>query len=155
MAMELPDWLRTALEYIGYDWPATNEDTLNGWSGELSTFASTLQTQIDDLNGAIDHVHNTNEGPGIKAFIASARGDDSNVDALENFKKACDLASTGCSVCATIVVTMKGAVIAQLIIMAASLASGPGALLVKQGVKWAVEAAINVVVDRVLNGVGE
>lgn len=155
MAMELPDWLRTALEYIGYDWPATNEDTLNTWSSELSTFATNLQTKIDGLEGAINHVHDANEGPGINAFIAQARGDESNVDALENFKTACDLASTGCTVCAGIVVVMKGAVIAQLVILAASLASGPGALLVKQGVKWAIEAAINIVVDRVLNGVGE
>lgn len=153
MALTLPGWLRTALEYIGYDWPATNEDVLSTWAGQFSQLATTAGTQGADVEGAINHVHTLNEGTGIDAFMQRMSDPDNNADALTSFKEACDIASTCCSVCAGIVVTMKLAVIAQLAILAASLASGPGALLVRQGVKWAIDAAINVVVDRVLNGV--
>ena len=151
--MSLPGWLRTALEYIGYDWPAADEDVLNQWAAEfrgMSTSAGTSHTQL--LN-AVKHVHGANEGPGIEAFFAQLNSSESNVDALENFKTACDLAATGCEVCSALVYTMKCAVIVQLGILAAALASGPGVLLVRQGVKWAIDAAINVAVDRILLGV--
>ncbi|GAB3624299.1 hypothetical protein GCM10027418_23830 [Mariniluteicoccus endophyticus] len=154
MAMTLPDWLRTALEYIGYDWPATNEDVLTQWAGEFTALGASALSSQGEVNAAIRHVHGQNEGTGIDAFMARMNDPDNNADALGSFKEACDIASTCCSVCSGIVVTMKLAVIAQLAILAVSLASGPGALVVRQGVKWAIDAAINVVVDRVLNGVG-
>ena len=107
----------------------------------------------EDLDAAISHLAEHNQGEGLEAFVAALRSPDSNLDALENFKRACDIAAGTCEVCAGIVVVMKGAVIAQLIILAVSLASGPGTLLVRQAVKWAIDYAINVVVDRILNGV--
>lgn len=154
MALMLPDWLAEALNYIGYNWPVTNEDVLNSWSQDFTTLATGATDAHADLEDAITHLASHNQGEGIEAFVAALRSPDSNLDALENFKSACEIASTTCTVCAGIVVVMKGAVIAQLVILAASLASGPGVLAVRQGVKWAIDAAINVVVDRVLNGVG-
>lgn len=153
MGMMLPGWLRTALEYIGYDWPATDEDVLSRWAGEFTQLATSAGGEGSDVKGAINHVHGLNEGTGIDAFMQRMNDPDNNADALVSVKEACDIASTCCTVCSGIVVTMKLAVIFQLGILAASLPSGPGALLVRQGVKWAIDAAINVVVDRVLNGV--
>lgn len=154
MALMLPDWLRTALEYIGYDWPATNEDVLTQWAGDFRSLAGSASAYAGDVAGAVAHVEGNNHGSPVDAFMARMHGADNNGDALASFASACETSATCCEVCAGIVVVMKGAVIAQLIILAASLASGPGALLVRQGVKWAVEAALNVVVDRVLNGAG-
>lgn len=154
MAMMLPVWLSTALNYIGYNWPTTNEDTLRHWSGDFRTLAGTSVSSHEDVDAAIAHLASQNQGEGLDAFVTALRNPDSNLDALENFKRACDIAAGTSEVCAGIVVVMKGAVIAQLIILAVSLASGPGTLLVRQAVKWAIDYAINVVVDRILNGVG-
>ena len=153
MAMMLPGWLSTTLNYIGYNWPTTNEDVMGQWGGDFRTLSGTTAASHEDLDAAISHLAEHNQGEGLEAFVAALRNPDSNLDALENFKKACDIAAGTCEVCAGIVVVMKGAVIAQLIILAVSLASGPGTLLVRQAVKWAIDYAINVVVDRILNGV--
>lgn len=78
------------------------------------------------------------------------RDGDSNLEALRSFIQACDIAAGVCDVCSGIVITLKGVFIAQLIIMAASLASGPGALIVREIVRRAINAGIEVAADQIL-----
>lgn len=153
MAIMLPGWLAEALNYLGFNWPLTNEDTLRAWAGEfraMSGDADLLQTRI---NEAIQHVQSHNDGPAVDAFVGKARGGESNFDAVEGFGHACDIASGVCDVCADIVVVLKGVFIFQLGVLAASLASGPGVLLVREGVRRAINAGINVAAEQVMNEV--
>ncbi len=153
MAIMLPGWLGEALNYLGFNWPLTNEDALRAWAGEFRAMAGDADLLQTRINEAIQHVQSHNDGPAVDAFVSRARGGDSNVDAAAGFAHACDIAAGVCGVCADIVVVLKGVFIVQLGILAASLASGPGVLLVREGVRRAVNAGINVAAEQVMNEV--
>lgn len=151
MAMMLPGWLGEALNYLGFNWPLTNEDTLAAWADDFRDMAGEADTLQSHINQAIQHVQGLNEGPALDAFVNAARGGESNLDAVADFQHACDIASGVCDVCSDIVVVLKGVFIVQLGIMAASLATGPGALLVREGVRRAINAGINVAAEQIMN----
>lgn len=152
MAMTLPEWLRKGLEYIGYDWPAANEDVLRQWADDLRGMSGSADGSVTQLDSAVKHVCSANAGEGLQAFRDMINGEQSNVTALESFSNACNAAATGCDTCATVVVVLKGAVIFQLGILVPALATGPGVLVVRQGVKWAIDAAINIAVEQIIAG---
>ncbi|WP_040282633.1 hypothetical protein [Tessaracoccus massiliensis] len=150
MAMMLPGWLGEALNYLGFNWPLSNEDVLTLWGGEFRTLAAEGRTLETEISQAVTHITSHNHGPTADAFVGCVRDGDSNLEALRSFIQACDIAAGVCDVCSGIVITLKGVFIAQLIIMAASLASGPGALIVREIVRRAINAGIEVAADQIL-----
>lgn len=151
MAMMLPGWLGEALNYLGFNWPLTNEDTLAAWADDFRDMAGEADALQSHINQAIQHVQGLNEGPALDAFVTAARGGESNLDAVADFEHAFEIASGVCDVCSDIVVVLKWVFIVQLGIMAASLATGPGALLVREGVRRAINAGINVAAEQIMN----
>ncbi|GAA4894714.1 hypothetical protein GCM10025789_10060 [Tessaracoccus lubricantis] len=150
MAMMLPGWLGEALNYLGFNWPLSNEDVLSGWAGDFRALAADGRTLESEIAAAVAHVTSHNHGPTVDAFVGCVRDGDSNLAALGSFIDACDTAAGVCDVCSGIVVTLKWVFIVQLGIMAASLASGPGALIVREVVRRAINAGIELAAEQIL-----
>lgn len=149
----LPGWLGEALNYIGFNWPLTNEDVLREFGADFRALAVDADGLQDRINAAVQHVQSHNDGPTVDAFVARARDAESNLSAVGDFHHACNTAAGVCDVCAEIVVILKGVFIFQLGVLAASLATGPGVLLVREGVRRAINAGINYAAEQVMNEV--
>ncbi len=91
MATMLPGWLEEALQFAGYEWPSTNEDTLEAWAQEWSALSTRASGHADEVEHAVAHVAGRNEGPGVESFTGYMGGD-SNLGALRDFATA-----SGCS----------------------------------------------------------
>ena len=156
--MQLPGWLRQALEYVGYDWPATDEQVLWDWAQEWNALAQQCTDVIGTVQRGVQTVTAENHGPAATAFAHYAVGDDGNLKALVDFRQGATNVAGAHAVAAGIVLTMKLAVIAQLVVLAAAIASAiataglatGAALAARQAAKWAIDAALNVAVEQIL-----
>lgn len=153
MAIMLPPMLAEALNYLGFNWPISNEDVLDEWADEFSALASDARSSKAGIEDAVAHVASHNSGVATEAFLSAMRSSESNVAHLESFADACDIASGASRTSRWIVITLKGVFIFQLGVLAASLASGPGALVVREVVRRAVNAGIGVAADQILEEV--
>jgi len=160
MGMQLPGWLRQGLEYAGYDWPASDEQVLADWAGQWDGLSVKAQAVGSDARSAVAHVTGSNHGPGADAFAAYMNRPGSNLAAVEDFSRGATAIATGCRVAAGIVLTMKLAVIAQLVTLALAIASviatgglaAGVALAAREVAKRLIEAAINLAVEQILAG---
>ncbi|TRY20198.1 hypothetical protein FOJ82_04880 [Tessaracoccus rhinocerotis] len=158
MGMQLPGWLRQALEYVGYDWPATDESVLWDWAQQWNTLAGECTQVISQVQQGAELVTVANQGPAARAFAQHFGGEDTNLKAIVDFRQGAVNVAGAHGVAAGIVLTMKLAVIAQLVILAAAIASAVAtlglasgaALAARQAAKWAIEAAINIAVEQIL-----
>ena len=108
MALVLPGWLVKAISYLGYDFPQTNEDVLHQWADHLKSMDRSMDAAHSRVVTAVRHVQAHNHGPGTDAFGEYVSGHDSDQEALVRFSQACEIAATGCDVCAYAVVVLKG-----------------------------------------------
>ncbi|SDD25377.1 WXG100-like domain-containing protein [Auraticoccus monumenti] len=158
MAMMLPGWLEEALQFAGYSWPSTNEDTLRAWASEWSSLSTRALAHADEVDHAVAFVSSTNEGEGVESFTAYMRGD-SNLAALRDFGIATGMLGQACSAGARIVVTVKLAVIGQLatlaVAIAGAVASGglasAAVLIAREVARRLVDAAIGLAVAEILD----
>lgn len=158
MGMQLPGWLREALEYVGYDWPATDESVLSEWAHEWDSLSRQSAALVSQLDQGIQLVTSENRGPAVNAFRTYASGEEGNRKALMDFSDGAAKVSGAHAVASGIVLTMKLAVIAQLVILAGAIATavlsfgiGTGvAVAARQAAKWAINAAINVAIEQIL-----
>lgn len=156
--MQLPGWLRQALEYVGYDWPASDESVLMDWAQQWNTLAVECTQVISQVQQGTQVVTTANQGPAAQAFAAHFGGEDTNLQSLVDFRQGAVNVSGAHAVASGIVLTMKLAVIAQLVILAAAIASAiataglasGAALAARQAAKWAIEAAVNIAVEQIL-----
>lgn len=151
MALTLPDWLVEVIEFLGYDFPQSNEDVLYAWADHLKSLDHTMDAAHADLLAAVGHVHDNNSGPAADAFASFTSGSQSDAEALVRFSQGCEIASAGCEVCAYAVVVLKGVILFQLALMAPAIAAGPASFLIKKGVEWAINQAISVALAKLLN----
>lgn len=160
MGLMLPGWLRTALEYVGYDWPSTDESVLNQWGGQWDQLSQKASTSAESVNGIANEVLGKNSGASVEAFKTWHSDAEAPMKSAHDLSLAATGVGIGLRIIAGIVLAMKVAVIAQLAILAASIASAvataglaSGAVLAaRQAAKWAIEAAINYAVEMIMNG---
>lgn len=158
MGLQLPGWLRQALEYVGYDWPATDESVLFQWGGDWGALAGQSHQMIAQVEQGIAQVQSANQGQVATNFATYMQGEAGNLASLKDFAATMGPVAAAHYVAAGIVLAMKIAVIVQLVILAyaiaaaiatAGLASG-AAIAARQAAKWAIEAAINIAVEQIL-----
>lgn len=160
MGMQLPGWLRQALEYVGYDWPATDETVLMEWGMQWQRLAGQCNALLQQAQSGYNTVTAANQGPTAQAFSSYVSGDDGNYKALQDFRTGANAVAGAHAVVSGIILTMKLAVIAQLVILAAAIASAiataglasGAALAARQAAKMAIDAAINIAVEQILMG---
>lgn len=158
MALTLPGYLVTALQYLGYEWPSSNEDVLNANADAFSGARSTVAATVGDIEGAIKHVTGLNSGLATEALVSFMGSNESTLDSLRDFDEAAGLISGGFRVIAAAVVILKGVVIAQLVILAAAIASAfftlglgaAAAVAARAAAKRLIDLAINVAIEKVL-----
>ncbi len=152
MALELPGWLVEAIRYIGYEFPQTNEDVLHQWADSLRSLEGTISSSNGDLESAVANLGSNNQGPTIDAVIAKLRSDESNLQCLREYGEAAGLGAAGCDLLAHAVVVMKGVVLFQLALLAPAIAGGPVSFLLKKGVEWAIDRAVDYAIGYFLGG---
>lgn len=158
MAIMLPGYLVTALQYLGYEWPSSNEDVLNANGDAFNNARSTVQSTIGEIRGAVNHISSLNSGDASSAFVGYMNGADSNLASLQDFDEAAGIISSGFKIIAGAVVVLKGVVIAQLVILAAAIASAfftfglgaAAAVAARAAAKRLIDLAINVAIEKVL-----
>ena len=158
MALTLPGHLVTALQYLGYEWPSSNEDILNANADAFSNAGATTAATIAEIEAAIKHVTGQNSGPATDALVGFMGSDESALDSLRGFDRAAGIIADGFRVIAGAVVVLKGVVIAQLVILAAAIVSafftlGVGAaaaVAARAAAKRLIDLAINVAIEKVL-----
>ncbi|EPH03782.1 hypothetical protein HMPREF1531_01208 [Propionibacterium sp. oral taxon 192 str. F0372] len=141
----LPSQAATALNYLGFNWPTTNEDVLKELGDAFRQLSATIDAQHDELESAVGHVRNNNQGEWVEVALNTLRNDGSELDVLSSMGAGAVAGAEVADVASTIVLAMKVAVAAQLVIAAASLAGGPLSI----GVKFAIRFAINAAIDKV------
>lgn len=158
MAITLPGYLVTALQYLGYEWPSSNEDILHANGDAFTSARSGVQGAINDVAAAVTHINSSNSGDASAAFVNYMQGGESNLSSLRDFDSAAGDIATSFHIIAGAVVVLKGVVIAQLVILAAAIASafftfGAGAaaaVAARAAAKRLIDLAINVAIEKVL-----
>lgn len=152
----LPGWLDEALQFASCSWPSTNEDTLRAWAQEWTSLSKQAAAHADEVDHAVAYVSSRNEGEGPAAFTSYMRGD-SNLAVLRDFAAATALLGQACTIGASIVMTVKLAVMAQLttlaVAIAGAIASGglasAGVLMAREVARRLVDAAIALAVTEI------
>ncbi len=152
MALTLPGWLVEAIRYIGYEFPQTNEDVMHQWADSLRQLASTVDSAEGELQGAVRHLTSNNEGPTMDQILDRLSANDSNLHFLKEFSEGATQAATTVDLMADAVVVMKGVVLFQLALLAPAIASGPVSFLLKKGVEYAIDQAVDYAVSYFLAG---
>lgn len=158
MALMLPGYLVTALQYLGYEWPSSNEDILNANGQAFYDSQAGVQSAINEITGAVRHISSMNSGDASSAFVGYMNGAESNLSSLQDFNEAAGIIGGGFRVIAGAVVVLKGVVIAQLVILAAAIASAfftfglgaAAAVAARAAAKRLIDLAINVAIEKVL-----
>jgi hypothetical protein len=151
MALTLPEWLVGAIGFLGYDFPASDEDVLHRWADHLKSLDHTMVAAHDELLTAVRHVHEHNHGPATDAFGTYVSGPDGEAEALVRFSEGCEIASKGCDICAYAVIVLKGVILFQLALIAPAIVAGPVSFVVKKAVEWAINQAISVAVSALIS----
>lgn len=158
MAMMLPGWLTEALQYLGYNWPSSNEDILHANAQAFRDAGREADSIIGDLEAALNHIQANNSGEASQSFLGYMRSDDSNLSSLQDFTDAAGIISTGFDIAAGVVVAFKVAVIGQLVILAAAIAAavasfglGAGAAaLAREAARRAINAALEIAMQELM-----
>ena len=158
MAMMLPGWLTEALQYLGYNWPSSNEDILHANAQAFRDAGREADSIIGDIEAAMAHIQSNNAGEASGAFLGYMRGEDSNLSSLRDFSDASTIIAGGFDVASGLVVAFKSAVIAQLVILAAAIAAAVAsfglasgaALAAREAARRAINAALELAMQELM-----
>lgn len=158
MAMMLPGWLTEALQYLGYNWPTSNEDILHANAEAFRDAGREADSIIGDIEAALSHIKSNNAGEASEAFLGYMRGDESNLSSLHDFTDASGIIAGGFDVASGLVVTFKIAVIGQLVILAGAIAAAVAsfglasgaAVAAREAARRAINAALEIAVQELM-----
>jgi hypothetical protein len=122
MGLELPGELRSLLGMLGYTWPEADETLLMEMGRSWIAFSGRLAVIVSDAQSTAPAVWSEHSGEAVTAFQDWWARDDSPAYTLSDGVDAAVLTGTGLMICGAIVLALKIAVIAQLVILAAEIA---------------------------------
>jgi uncharacterized protein YukE len=137
VAIELPGEVVQLLQFIGVNWPNINEDKVREAGQHVREFAENIQGTHDAATSAIHNSSQHYQGAGYEAMVA-AWGQKSS-DHMHELIDICHVVATALDGAADVIVTMKGAAIAELVALAASFVADQAAAVATFG---AAEAAL-------------
>jgi hypothetical protein len=166
VTIQLPDELREALSWLGFDWPDSDEDKLNEMGNAWEQFATTLKGIVDEADRSAQAVWSTNRGDAIDAFQKSWNGPSAPMTNLREAAEGAALIAVGLHTAAEIVLVLKGkfilevAAFARTLYVAAMAAKTPwsaaaaaaAVIIHKIIVTQAINAAIEFAMKRLLDG---
>jgi hypothetical protein len=121
VGLVLPDALAWVLDMVGVNWPNIDEDQLRSAADELRQMSQELSGNTDDAKSQIEQMLRTNSSESLQLFEAlwnKVAGSH-----LPQMAKGMTVVAEALDIGAVIVVAMKVAAIAQLVILAAEIIS--------------------------------
>lgn len=148
------------LNYLGYPWPTTSPEALRSAGSAWSDFAGTVNGWVSDLESGVQHLSSNNSGPGPEAVIASLSGGESNLDAVRSLANALPTIANGYNLGADVVIALRAAVIAEILLdilaLAAAIVSGGigagASFLVRQGAGAVIDYLIDQAINQFIGG---
>lgn len=158
MGMQLPDWARKGLEYIGSDWPSTDEDIVAGWATGWRDLGAALSEGTLDVNAAIRDLGLDNDTPGYTAMVAHLAEEGSVTDVMSDAATGCMQLAGACETVSGIVLGLKWLVIGQVSALVVSIGfafftgglGGAAALAARKVAMDAITTAVTDAVAKVL-----
>ncbi|MGW5255262.1 WXG100-like domain-containing protein [Streptomyces sp. NPDC004012] len=140
MALELPEEVVSLLQFIGVNWPNVNEDKVREFAAHIRDFATKVDETHQDSTATIKKMADVYQGPSYDALLAKW-GEMSNSH-MSELLTACHAVATALDVAADVIVAMKEAAIAELVVLAASFVADQAAAVATLGLAEAAEALI-------------
>lgn len=148
MGMQLPDWLREALSWIGCTWPEADETLLRACGDYWRTFAEDAETHAAVAIKAVNDMLAENHSPGLTAFEKywdKVAGESAYMPDCRIVAGAVSVAFLAASI---LVLTLKILVIVQLIAFAIILAAAIATAVITLGTSLAAAAEAAIAVNR-------
>ncbi|NUR01092.1 MAG: hypothetical protein HOY79_32545 [Streptomyces sp.] len=140
MAIELPEEVVSLLQFIGVNWPNVNEDKVREFAQHVRDFATKVDETHQDSTATIKQMADVYQGPSYDALLAKW-GQMSNGH-MSELLAACHAVATALDAAADVIVGMKEAAIAELVVLAASFVADQAAAVATLGLAEAAEALI-------------
>ncbi|MFF4359284.1 WXG100 family type VII secretion target [Streptomyces sp. NPDC001604] len=140
MAIELPEEVVSLLQFIGVNWPNVNEDKVREFAQHVRDFATKVDETHQDSTATIKQMADVYQGPSYDALLAKW-GQMSNGH-MSELLTACHAVATALDVAADVIVGMKEAAIAELVVLAASFVADQAAAVATLGLAEAAEVLI-------------
>jgi uncharacterized protein YukE len=140
LAIELPEEVVSLLQFIGINWPNVNEDKVREFATHVRDFASKVDGTHQDSTATITKMADVYQGASYDALLTTW-GQMSSTH-MSDLITACGTVATALDAAADVIVGMKGAAIAELIVLAASFVADQAAAVATLGLAEAAEALI-------------
>ncbi|GAA5006065.1 hypothetical protein [Kitasatospora paranensis] len=151
MSIELPDELVWVMNLLGLNWPDVDEDEMREWASHVREFAAGLQEAHDDTHGVLQGLGDAYQGASYEALVERwGRASSEHMTVLVDY---CGVLATGLEIAAVGIVAAKGAVIAELIAMAAEFAAEQAAAVATLGLAEAANVVIIEAGKRIVNAI--
>jgi hypothetical protein len=160
----LPPELSGLLNTLGFTWPEGNERTIFDMAGEWMSLADELRPAIDEAHQHAEDVWKRNYDKAIEQFQTFWNGAEAPKQNLDDGATAASMIGAGLNVCAGVLVALKIAVIAQLVVLALQIAQALATAVATFGASLAqipifrettrilLDQALDIAINTVLNG---
>jgi uncharacterized membrane protein len=122
VGLEIPGELRSLLDILGYSWPEADETQLMAMGQSWIAFSGRLSGIVSDAESTASTVWSEHSGDAVTAFRTWWAREESPAKTLSDGANAATLTGTGLMICGALVLALKVAVVAQLVILAAEIA---------------------------------
>jgi hypothetical protein len=157
MGLTLPSELVTALGWIGFNWPTSDEEKLFQLGQSWVGFSSTLSNAGQSMHSSAQSVWTSNTGAAIDAFKKWWEDHESAPRTMSMGSTASTMLGAGLFICAAAVLALKVNVIVQLVTLTIEVAQAIATAIVTFGASLAeiplFKIATQKIVDFLLNQV--
>lgn len=140
MAIELPEEVVSLLQFIGVNWPNVNEDKVREFARHVRDFATKVDETHQDSTATINKMSDVYQGASYDALLA--KWGQMSSSHMSELLDACHAVATALDIAADVIVGMKEAAIAELVVLAASFVADQAAAVATFGLAEAAEALI-------------
>ncbi|MEU7640511.1 WXG100 family type VII secretion target [Streptomyces sp. NPDC039016] len=140
MALELPDAMVSLLDFIGVQWPNVNEDKVREFGGHVRDFANNIQQSHQDATSSVEQLSAVYQGASYDALMA--KWGQMSSSHMNELVTGCHTVATALDVAAGVIVGMKAAAIAELVVLAVSFVADQAAAAFTFGLAEVAEAGI-------------
>lgn len=130
----------TFLQVIGINWPQINEDKVREFGTHLRDFASGLQDAHQQAQQTVQQLGQSYQGSGYEALMA--KWGSTSTQHLNELVEGCHVVADALDVAADAIIGLKGAAIAELVVLAATFVADQAAAALTFGIAEAAEAAV-------------
>ncbi|MGA4506846.1 hypothetical protein ACQB6R_00745 [Propionibacteriaceae bacterium G1746] len=148
------------LNYLGYAWPTTEPGALRSAGSAWTGLQGSVDGWIADLEGGIRHLVANNSGPTADMVLGNLQDGESNLASLKSLSSAIPVIANGYGLAADVVIALRVAVIAEIlldvIMLAAAIVTGGvsagASFLVKQGAGAVIDYLIDQAITQIIGG---